>query len=241
LITAAPQSLTHLANFFVSVWPDVANGFQGRYMNNMGEAPLPCSEDDAHPYVTRGSIFQELNSAEPVRRNAAWKNLMARYGPIVGSFAKRCGASQQDIEDIVQDVMAGFYAVSPRFEYDPAVGRFRGWLKTCTLRAAIRRAGKNLKFRGVPLEEVPDVDAAVQPVWEDLWEKELVARALQLLRKKSSERLPFRIFEQYVLLDRAAQEVADELDTTVENVHQAKSRMTRELRQIVSRLRKADE
>ena len=210
-------------------------------MNNMGEAPLPCSDDDADPYVTRGSIFQELNSAEPVRRDMAWKNLMARYGPIIRGFARSCGATQQDIDDIVQDVMAGFYAVSPNFEYDPAIGRFRGWLKTCTLRATIRRAGKNLKFRGVPLDEVPDVDAAVEPVWEDLWEKELVARALHLLRQKSGDRLPFRAFEQYVLLDRSAQEVAEGLNTSVENVHQAKTRMTKELRQIVSRLRKTDE
>jgi DNA-directed RNA polymerase specialized sigma24 family protein len=52
--------------------------------------------------------------------------------------------------------------------------------------------------------------------------------------------LPFRAFEQYVLLDRAADAVAKELDTTVENVHQAKSRMARRLRELVRQLREAD-
>jgi DNA-directed RNA polymerase specialized sigma24 family protein len=141
----------------------------------------------------------------------------------------------------VQDVMAGFLGVNGGFEYDPAVGRFRGWLKTCTVRAAIRRAGKNLRFQGLPLCDLPDAEMAVQPVWEDVWEKELVSRALILLRQTTGDGLPFRAFEQYVLLDRPAADVAKELNTSIENVHQAKTRMTKQLRQLVSRLRKAED
>ena len=121
------------------------------------------------------------------------------------------------------------------------MGRFRGWLKTCTVRAAVRRAGKNLRFQGLPLQDLPDVETAIDPVWEDVWEKELVSRALGLLRQKAGKGLPFRAFEQYVLMDRPVQDVARELNTTAENIYQAKSRMTKELRQWVSRLRKADE
>lgn len=199
------------------------------------------TDDPAGAYATRASIFEDLNSPEPIQRELAWKEFLARYGPIIAGFARRCGASQQDIDDIVQDVTAGFFGASAGFEYDPAVGRFRGWLKTCTVRASLRRAGKNLKFKGLTLDDLPDVELAIEPVWEDVWEKELVSRALSLLRQTAGEGLPFRAFEQYVLLDRPAQDVAAELGTTVENVHQAKSRITKQLRQLVSRLRKADE
>jgi RNA polymerase sigma-70 factor (ECF subfamily) len=200
------------------------------------EEPNPAAA-----YVTRASIFARLKSPEPKSRETAWREFFARYGPIIIGFAKRCGASQQDIDDIVQDVTANFFAISGDFSYNPAKGRFRGWLKTCTVRAAIRRAGKNLRFQGVPLDDRPDIEVAVEPVWDDVWEKELVNRALQLLRESTGDGLPFRAFEQYVLLDRPANVVAKELNTTVENIHQAKSRMTRRLRELVNQLRDADE
>ena len=190
--------------------------------------------------VTRASMFERLRSAEPRDRELAWADFSKRYAPIVAGFAKRCGAGPHDVEDIVQDVTASFFAVSGDFAYDPSKGRFRGWLKTCTVRAAMRRAGKNLRFRGVPFDELPEVELAVEGVWDDVWEQQIVAAAVEQLRQSAGTSLPFRAFEQYVLLDRAADEVARELGTTVENVHQAKSRMLKRLRGIVTELRDAE-
>ena len=189
---------------------------------------------------TRASMFDRLKSATGQDRERAWSEFRRRYAPIVAGFAKRCGASPQDIDDIIQDVITAFFAVSGEFAYDPAKGRFRGWLKTCTVRAAVRRAGKNLRFRGTPLDEVPQLELAIEPMWTDVWEEQLVSRALDQLREKSGGSLAFRAFEQYVLLDRDAAVVAKELSTSVDNVHQAKTRMTRQLREFVGKLREQD-
>lgn len=188
-------------------------------------------------YLTRASLFDGLRAAQPAARELAWHEFRARYAPVIAGFAKKCGASPQDVDDIIQDVMAGFLGASDRFVYDPTKGRFRGWLKTCTVRAAIRRHGKNLRYRGVPLEDLPQAEAAVEPEWNDMWEQQLVARALVNLREESAGSVAFRAFEQYVLLDRDATIVAAELQTSVNNVHQAKTRMTAKLREIVQRLR----
>ena len=120
-------------------------------------------------------------------------------------------------------------------------GRFRGWLKTATVRAAVRRAGANLRYQGVPLDRVPELELAVEPLWADVWEQQLVARALADLRAVAGMTLAFRAFEQYVLLDRPADAVATDLHTSVDNVHQAKTRTTRRLREAVDRLRAADD
>jgi RNA polymerase sigma-70 factor (ECF subfamily) len=195
----------------------------------------------AAAYVTRATLFERLKSGESQTRELAWSEFMARYAPAIAGFAKRCGATRQDIDDIVQDVITGFYSISGEFAYDPAKGRFRGWLKTCTVRAAIRRAGKNLRFGGVPLEAVPEIELAVEPLWNDVWEEQLVTRALRVLRETADDSLAFRAFEQYVLLDRPAEDVARDLGTTVANVHQSKSRMTKRLRGIVGELREGEE
>jgi RNA polymerase sigma factor (sigma-70 family) len=191
--------------------------------------------------LTRASVFKSLASKIPAERESAWALFRERYAPVIAGFAANYGAKQQDIDDIIQDVLTSFLNASDTFVYDPAKGRFRGWLKTCTVRAAIRRAGKNLRFRGIPFDELPDVELAVEDAWNDIWEQQIVSSALILMRSNLGDSLAFRAFEQYVLLDRDATVVALELDTSVNNVHQAKLRMTKKLREVVQQLRDCEE
>ncbi len=207
---------------------------------------LMTSNNDAKPgqfntYVTHASIFNRLKSTEKDVRELAWVEFRNKYAPVIAGFAKHCGASQQDIDDIIQDVVTSFFTVSQDFSYDPQKGRFRGWLKTCTVRAAIRRAGKNLKFRGVSLDDVPQVELAIEPIWNDVWEKHLVNEALSRLKSETGESATYRAFEQYVLINRPAEEVAAELGISLDSVHQAKSRMTKKLREYVQLIREAEE
>lgn len=188
---------------------------------------------------TRATLLERL-SAGSLDREQAWGEFQSRYVPVIASFARRCGANPQDVEDIIQDVLAAFVGAQKDFVYDPARGRFRGYLKTLTIRAAIRRAGKNLRFQGMPLDEIQDVNLATEPLWDDVWEQELMAQALRIVRDGSADRLAYRAFEQYVLLDRPADVVAAELGTTVNNVHQAKSRVTKQLRDVVHTLRQTE-
>ncbi len=55
-----------------------------------------------------------------------------RYAPIIVGFARNLGLTSQDVDDVLQEVMLAFFKVSPRFEYDPSKGRFRGYLKRIT-------------------------------------------------------------------------------------------------------------
>ena len=186
-------------------------------------------------YWTHASLFGRLKAQRPVDRETAWAEFRTRYAPVIAGFAKRCGANRQDIDDIIQDVMTGFVGAAETFVYDPAKGRFRGWLKTCTVRAAVRRAGKNLRFGGVPLDRVPHLELAVEPLWNDVWEKELVAQALAELKQRYVGDVNYLAFEQYVLFDRPATMVAAELGISLDRVYQAKTRMTKELREAVAR------
>jgi RNA polymerase sigma-70 factor, ECF subfamily len=203
------------------------------------ESPHMDSANGSH--LTRVSIFARLGSAGPKERELAWSEFRSRYAPIIAGFAAKCGASRQDIDDIIQDMLTNFLGASGEFVYDPAKGRFRGYLKTCTVRAAIRRAGKNIRFRGIPLDEIPQAELAVEPIWDDVWEQQLVTEALRQVREACQNSTAFRAFEQYVLLDRSAEIVANELGTSVNNVHQSKTRITKQLRDTVQRLRESEE
>lgn len=187
---------------------------------------------------TRASLFERL--VNPVEREHAWGEFRARYAPLIATFAMRCGAKQQDVDDIIQDVMTGFFGASGEFVYNRERGAFRGYLKTCTVRATIRRIGKNARYRGMPLEEIADAEVAVEPIWEEAWEQQLMGEALTRVREETDNGGTFRAFEQYVLLDRPAEIVAAELGVSVNSVHQAKSRITKRLREVVAELQQEE-
>ncbi len=88
-----------------------------------------------------------------------------------------------------------------------------------------------MKFRGCRVTEVPEAELAaelaVEPIWNDVWEQQLIAQAVRIVRQEYADSTTFKAFEQYVLLDRSAEVVAAELQINVNNVHQAKSRVTK--------------
>jgi RNA polymerase sigma-70 factor (ECF subfamily) len=182
---------------------------------------------------TSATLLLQIRPESPVRE-LAWEEFHRRYAPIIAGFARKMGGKPQDREDIVQDVMAGFFAASPQFKYDPTKGRFRGFLKVCTFRAMRRRLGQNARFSGVPLEKIDPEALEVEAAWNDVWEHEHLRRAMRALREEyesTPQRLrTFRAFELFGLLEQPAPDVAKKLDMSVDSVHQAKHRITEALR-----------
>lgn len=208
-------------------------------MNNL-ENPMEDIASHVDHFQTRASLLLRLHAEEKEPRELAWEEFQSRYAPIIRNFAGRCGAQPSDIDDIVQDVMASLAGRSSEFRYDPSKGSFRGYLKTCTVRAALRRAGATLRFRGIPLDQIPEPEEIVEPLWSDAWEANLVSQALKLMRKQQQGNKTYLAFEEYVLKDRSPAVVAAELSISENSVHQAKTRMTKLLREIVSKLRELE-
>jgi RNA polymerase sigma factor (sigma-70 family) len=190
---------------------------------------------------TNPSIFLRLNRTDTTVRELAWHEFHQRHAAAIAGFARQLGVRAGDVEDIVQDVLVGFYATAPRFVYDPDKGRFRTYLKTCTFHAVQRRVGRDARFRGVPLEQV-DADALeVEQAWNDIWEQEQLRRAVEALRQEMGTTKTFRAFEMYVILDLPPQEVSQRLDLHIDNVYRAKETVTRRLRERLSAIRTLEE
>jgi RNA polymerase sigma factor (sigma-70 family) len=180
---------------------------------------------------TNPTIFLRLRHADPAPREMAWQEFHARYAPIIAGFARRLGAQPQDVDDIVQDVLLGFFAKAPTFIYDPAKGRFRGYLKVCTYRALQKRFGKEARVAGQPLDQVDPEAVAVDQVWNDVWERQLLRRALEEVRETMGQTKTFLAFELYVVFDQPAQAVAEKLDMHLNSVYRAKEQITRLLQE----------
>jgi RNA polymerase sigma-70 factor, ECF subfamily len=188
---------------------------------------------EVDPHATRATLLLRL-APDAAGRELAWREFYEVYGPIIGGFARNMGAAGHDIPDLVQEVMLGFFGVSPNFEYNPTRGRFRGYLKTCTWRAFQKRLGRKLQLAGRGIDQIADDDLQVEQAWNDVWESEKLRKAVDVVREKYMARpdraRTFQAFEMYALLDRPPEEIASELEMSVESVHQAKSRVSKAIK-----------
>jgi len=183
--------------------------------------------------ITHASLLIRLGSKGP-EREVAWTDFYQLYAPVIAGFARRMGAVPKDVDDLVQEVLQSFFKANPEFVYEPAKGRFRGYLKTCVWKKlASARRKKTVESHGIKHCE-PD-DVAIEAAWNDVWETERLGRALSAVRQRyainAERRRTFAAFEMCTLLDRPVEQVAAELQMSLESVRAAKSRVSKALRE----------
>jgi len=178
---------------------------------------------------TRATLLMRLSAAGP-EREVAWQAFYTRYEPIIAGFARAMGTPPGAIPEIIQDVLSGFFAVQPRFVYDPSKGRFRGYLRTCVVNA-LRSRAKAAAVRGAtPLGEFDPADARVEQAWDLAWERQRLATAIEIVRTRYEDGVTFQAFEAVVVHGRTPAEVGAALGISIDSVYQAKTRVLARLR-----------
>jgi RNA polymerase sigma-70 factor, ECF subfamily len=159
----------------------------------------------------------------------AWVEFVGRYGPMIRGWCRRWFPRESD--DMVQEVFARLVKCLREFDYQPEVGRFRGYLKTVTnrLMAALKeRADPTSTDGGIRLDQVE--------MRHDLMRRLAAEYDLELL-EIAKERVRGRVepwtWSAYVETaerSRKPAEVAGELGMKVGAVYQAKYSVLTELR-----------
>lgn len=169
---------------------------------------------------------------------AAWRELEARYGELIRGFARRRGLQASDCDDIAQEVLLALTRNMPGFAYDPARGRFRGYLKTIAVRAISRKLRQE---QGVAAQSAVDEaaadaldDPAAEEHWEAEWRQHHLRLAMGSVRAETGEQ-EMAAFDAYVGEGRDPAEVASALGVSVDVVYQAKSRVLKRLRAHIAR------
>lgn len=197
---------------------------------------MPTAVPARPSLATRETLLWRINAPEPRTREVAWDEFGRLYAPVIAGFARNLGARGQDIDDVIQDVMLGFYTAAPEFEYDPSKGRFRGYLKVCTFRALRRRAAQDQRFPAIDPRRLDEQAAELDSAWNELWEEQLLKRALSDVRERRRESATFRAFERTVLDGARPADVATELGLSLDAVYKARQRLMAEVRQRLGEL-----
>jgi RNA polymerase sigma factor (sigma-70 family) len=168
--------------------------------------------------------------------NAAWDEFCARYADVLRGFALRQGLQTADADDVVQEGFMALRSALPRFEYDPAKGKFRSYLKTVALHAIFKQ--RRQKRGQVALGEIEeltraaDVDETVERVWDEEWRQYHLKQAMKTIETEFGA--PDRqAFQMYALDGQDARKTAEVLNMSMDQVYQAKSRILKRLGQVI--------
>ena len=185
--------------------------------------------------TTRPSLLVRLKDS---RDAEAWRQFVELYGPIIYRFGRRHRLQDADAADLTQEVLRGVSGGVGRFDYDPRLGSFRGWLFTLARRKLadlLARRRRQVQATGsdatqAHLEEQPERDSA--DVWNQEHERQIFAWAAEQVRGQFTE-TTWRAFWATAVEDRDAAGVAAKLGLSIGAVYVAKSRVQARLREQV--------
>lgn len=203
------------------------------------ELPPPPT-DSKDPYQTSASMLLRLRADGTLDRQVGWNDFSKMYGSVIAGFARNAGAKPQEVDDILQDVMLGFFKQSRVFEYDPAKGRFRGYLKRITLNAIRDRYRRKRPIVGLPESyDPPAGESELNAAWDREWTEHLLRRALEKV-KTNIQPKTLEAFERYGVRGEPVASVAKDLDMSEASIRHAKMRVLDQMRQEIALMR-ADE
>ncbi len=172
---------------------------------------------------------------------AAWREFVERYGPLIFSWCRRWQLQPADAEDVTQAVLLKLAVHLRDFVYDPGK-RFRGLLKTIAHHAwsdflasrqrAVPGTGDSAMLAILQTVEARD-DFAVQ--LESAFDHELLALAQERVRQRV-EPHTWEAFRLTALEGRSGAEAAAQLGMRRGTVFQAKSKVQKLLREEIERL-----
>lgn len=173
---------------------------------------------------------------------AAWREFVELYEPLILRFARRRGLQDADAQDLVQRVFTSVAGAVDRWQPDATRGRFRAWLfriarnhliNQATLRRRERPVGGSTQIRRLQSEideralEIGDVELEYRrAVFESA-----AARVKRLVQPAT-----WSAFWETMVVGRACEAVAEELQMSVGAIYVARSRVIARMRAVAEEL-----
>jgi RNA polymerase sigma-70 factor, ECF subfamily len=180
-----------------------------------------------------------LNHARQ-REQAAWKELVRIYGPLVLEWCRQQGVRNADAEDIAQEVFLTVANHLDRFGERSGRRNFRGWLWTIVRSKVLDHLRRQ---RRIP---IPVEDGICDPVWDGVERNTeerssldaqrdiavLLSRSLIHIQHDFSEQT-WTAFWRITVLGESPSSVAQDMKMTPAAVCMCRSRVLRRLREVI--------
>jgi RNA polymerase sigma factor (sigma-70 family) len=190
------------------------------------------------PPTTRCSLIVKIRDPADT---VAWREFVTLYEPLVYRLARRRGLQDADARDLCQEV---FQAVVQSVDrWDPARGRFRGWLariaRNLIINLLTRRRSQPRGSGSTSVQEFlgawPADEASASAEFEGEYRKRLFRWAAEEVRDKFAP-TTWQAFWRTAVEDRSPVEVAAELGLSVGAVYVARSRVLTRLKRRIEQV-----
>ena len=193
---------------------------------------------------TRESLLLQIQSPE---NQVAWEEFVEIYRPVVYGVAVSRGLQHADALDLVQIVFVSVANSIARWEKSNGQTRFRNWLlrvaKNATINALTRRPlDQAIGGDGFSAELVEQSNSVARSGLElDLeYKRQLYLQAAERIRSKVTE-ANWMAFEWTAVDGIAIEVVARELGKSVGAIYAVRSRIMKQLSQVIAQLEEAYE
>jgi len=176
----------------------------------------------------------------------SWRDFFDTYGKLIYGLAVKSGFTDAEAQDILQETLISVAKRMPNFQYDPAIGSFKGWLLQITRRrmadqwrkrsagAAIRKSDPGTDT----VERIPDpADKALDAVWDREWQKNLLEVAITRVKAKAHPK-QYQMFDLYVHQGWPMALVTSTLSVNAAQVYMAKYRLSKLIKKEIEHLEK---
>jgi len=180
---------------------------------------------------TRQSLLFRLKSFD---NNESWQEFFNTYWNLIYSIALRSGLNDAEAQDVVQETIICVARSMPSFEYDPAIGSFKSWLRKLTrwriLDHVRSRNGHPIPISQfatdpLPLAEISDeTDASFELLWDEEWKRAALDAAMEKTKSKVDEK-QFQVFDLYTLRNWPIAKVASALKISRSRVYVSNHRV----------------
>ena len=188
--------------------------------------------------TTRLSLLLRIRDADDAE---SWAGFVQIYAPLIYRYARRTGLQDADAADVTQDVLRVVSESIQRFDYDPAVGRFRGWLKKVAFYTSsqLRRRNQRQPMGTGDSAVMQMAGMAAAETDARFWDEEYTQRLFELASERVRPAVRPSTWEAFVATavnneDPAA--VAERLGINVGSVYVAKNRVFTRIREALSEL-----
>jgi RNA polymerase sigma-70 factor (ECF subfamily) len=194
---------------------------------------------------TRHSLLSRLRDWDD---QESWRDFFQTYWRLIYEVALKAGLGDADAQEVVQETIISVAKEMPGFRYDPARGRFKGWLLQITRRRIADQIRKRVQAAGgrgaTPTETLttehidtlPDpADCDLETLWNAEWEKHLFAAAVANIRNQVNPE-HYQLFDLYVVQQWPVRKITTTLGVNAGQIYLAKHRVGALLKQEIRRL-----
>lgn len=167
---------------------------------------------------------------------------MEVYAPLLFRLARSKGFQQADAEDFVQEALSTVARAIAKWVATEDRGRFRVWLFRIAQNLAInfltrpkhQRLGTGDNHVAELLDELPARDEAASQIFEQEYQRELFRWAAAQVQVHVSDK-HWSAFWQTSVEERAIKDVANELCMSIGSLYIARSRITKQIRDLIQK------